>query len=100
MTHLYYDYILAVLQVFEGRDSVRYEAQRKIERCRERAAAFGNRRFSYEWLGQGTGLEMLVHYTDLPPVWDRNRLKMYPVCCSESQEELPASALHRRGHCV
>jgi tetratricopeptide (TPR) repeat protein len=69
---LYYDYILAVLQVLEGRDSVRYEAQRKIERCRERAAAFGNRRFSYEWLGQGTGLEMLVHYTDLPLVWDRN----------------------------
>jgi tetratricopeptide (TPR) repeat protein len=69
---LYYDYVLAVLQVFEGRDSVRYEAQRKIERCRERAAAFGNRRFSYEWLGDGAGLDMLVHYTDLPLVWDRN----------------------------
>src|SRR5262249_15336388 len=65
---LYYDYVLAVLQVFEGRDSIRYEAQRKIERCRERAAAFGNRKFSYEWLGDGTGLGMLVHYTDLPRV--------------------------------
>jgi tetratricopeptide (TPR) repeat protein len=69
---LYYDYVLSVLQVLEGRDSIRYEAQRKIERCRERAATFGNRRFSYEWLGGGTGLGMLVHYTDLPPVWDRN----------------------------
>jgi len=69
---LYYDYVLAVLQVLEGRESVRNEAQRKTQRCKERAANFGNRRFSYEWLGHGTGLEMLINYNDLPPVWDRN----------------------------
>ena len=75
---LYYDYVLAVLQVLEGRDSIRFEAQRKIERCRDRAATFGNRRFSYEWLGHGSGLGMLVHYTELPLVWDRNSPKDVP----------------------
>ena len=75
---LYYDYVLAVLQVLEGRDSIRFDAQRKIERCRDRAASFGNRRFSYEWLGHGSGLGMLVHYTDLPQVWDRNASKDVP----------------------
>jgi tetratricopeptide (TPR) repeat protein len=75
---LYYDYVLAVLQVLEGRDSIRFDAQRKIERCRDRAASFGNRRFSYEWLGHGSGLGMLVHHADLPQVWDRNSSKDVP----------------------
>ena len=69
---LYYDYVLAALQVFGGRDSVARETQRKIERCRDRTSGFGNRKFSYEWLGDGHGLEMLVHYSELPQVWDRN----------------------------
>jgi hypothetical protein len=69
---LYYDYVLSVLQVIDGRESIWREAQRKVERCRERASTFGNRKFSYEWLGHGTGLGMLVHYSDLPGDWDRN----------------------------
>lgn len=69
---LYYDYVVAVLQVMSGRESSWREASRKMQRCKERAAAFGNRKFSYEWLGHGDGLGMLVHYADLPD-WDRNR---------------------------
>ncbi len=69
---LYYDYVVSVLQVVSGRESAWREASRKIERCRERAAVFGNRKYSYEWLGTGEGLKMLVHYTDLPETWDRS----------------------------
>jgi hypothetical protein len=69
---LYYDYVLSVLQVIEGRESLLWDAKRKIERCRERASTFGNRKFSYEWVGQGAGFRMLVHYSDLPESWDRN----------------------------
>ena len=70
---LYYDYVIAVLQVFNGREATWREARRKIDRCRERAVSFGNRKFSYEWLGFGQGLEMLVHYSRIPESWDRNR---------------------------
>lgn len=69
---LYYDYVIAVLQVLGGRESAWREASRKIERCRDRAATFGNRKFSYEWLGHGEGLDALVHFTELPDDWDRN----------------------------
>jgi hypothetical protein len=69
---LYYDYVLSVLQVFAGRNSIAPQAIRKIERCRERASSFGNRKFSYEWLRHGTGLGALVHYSELPSSWDRN----------------------------
>jgi len=68
---LYYDYVISVLQVLAGRESSWREASRKVERCKERSASFANRKFSYEWLGQGKGLATLVHYTDLPP-WDRS----------------------------
>jgi hypothetical protein len=70
---LYYDYVIAVLQVISGRESAWREAGRKVDRCRERAALFGNRKFSYEWLGHGDGLGMLVHFSELPDDWDRSR---------------------------
>ena len=76
---LYYDYVLSALQVIEGRASVLREAQRKIVRCRERAFTFGNRKFSYEWLGLGSGLGALIHYSDLPENWDRNDPDSVPV---------------------
>ncbi|MDP9401783.1 MAG: hypothetical protein M3P85_00285, partial [Actinomycetota bacterium] len=69
---VYYDYVIAVLQLVSGRESAWREASRKIERCKERAAVFGNRKFSYEWLGHGDGLDMLVHYSEVPDTWDRN----------------------------
>lgn len=69
---LYYDYVLSVLQVVDGRESLWQEAKRKIERCQERSATFGNRRFSYEWLGRGSGLGMLLHHSELPENWEMN----------------------------
>lgn len=76
---LYYDYVLSALQVIEGRASMLREAQRKTVRCRERASTFGNRKFSYEWLGHGSGLGMLIHYSDVPESWDRNDPDSVPI---------------------
>jgi tetratricopeptide (TPR) repeat protein len=69
---VYYDYVMSVLQVISGRESLLREAQRKIDRCRARTAAFGNRKFSHEWLGHESGLGMLVNSADLPDTWDRS----------------------------
>lgn len=68
---LFYDYVLACLRVLKGQDSAIPEYQRKLERCKERSTFFGNRRFSYEWLGEGTELGKIVHHTDLRD-WDRS----------------------------
>ena len=68
---LFYDYVLACLRVLKGHDSAIAEYQRKLERSRDRSAFFGNRRFSYEWLGEGAELGRLVHHTDLRD-WDRS----------------------------
>lgn len=46
------------------------EYRRKLELSRERAANFGNRRFAYEWLGDGHELGRLVDHHDLPE-WNR-----------------------------
>jgi tetratricopeptide (TPR) repeat protein len=70
---LYYDYVIAVLQVIQGRESNWQEAKRKIDKCRERSMTFGNRKFSYEWLGCGEGLATLIHYSELPSSADLNR---------------------------
>ena len=69
---VYYDYVMSVLQVISGRESLLREAQRKIDRCRARNVAFGNRKFSHEWLAHGSGLGMLVNSADLPDTWDRS----------------------------
>ena len=68
---LFYDYVVACLRVLKGQDSAIAEYQRKLERSKERSAFFGNRRFSYEWLGEGAELGRLVHHTDLRD-WDRS----------------------------
>ena len=68
---LFYDYVIACLRVLKGQDSAIPEYQRKLERSRERSTFFGNRRFSYEWLGEGTELGAIVHHTDLRD-WDRS----------------------------
>jgi hypothetical protein len=67
----FYDYVLACLRVLKGQDSAIPEYQRKLERSKERSAFFGNRRFNYEWLGEGTELGRIVHHTDLRD-WDRS----------------------------
>jgi tetratricopeptide (TPR) repeat protein len=68
---LFYDYVLTSLRVLKGQDSAIPEYQRKLERSKERSTFFGNRRFSYEWLGEGTELGVIVHHTDLRD-WDRS----------------------------
>jgi tetratricopeptide (TPR) repeat protein len=68
----YYDYVLAALLALEGRESAAREYRRKLERSRERAGAFENRRFVYEWYGRGEGLARLVHHSELRD-WSRSR---------------------------
>lgn len=67
---LFYDYVLSFLLAMSGQSAAVADYQRKLERSRERAAWFGNRRFPYEWLGEGSGLAGLVHHSDLAG-WDR-----------------------------
>ncbi|WP_219463142.1 hypothetical protein [Nonomuraea rhizosphaerae] len=68
---LFYDYVLAAIRVLQNQPSVLPDYQRKLDRCRERANFFGNRRFNYEWLGKGTQLGQLVHHSDLRE-WERS----------------------------
>lgn len=67
---LFYDYVLSFLLAMSGQSAAVADYQRKLERSRERAAWFGNRRFPYEWLGEGSGIAGLVHHSDLAG-WDR-----------------------------
>lgn len=67
----FYDYVLAALRVLAGQDSAMPEYRRKLELSRERAANFGNRRFAYEWLGDGNELGRLVDHHDLRE-WNRS----------------------------
>jgi hypothetical protein len=67
----YYDYVLACLRVLKGQDSAIPEYHRKLERSKERSSFFGNRRFSYEWLGEEAELGRIIHHTDLRD-WDRS----------------------------
>lgn len=76
---LFYDYVLACLRVFDGQDSAIDEYRQKLERCRNRAAGFGNRHSTaYEWLGEGRELGQLVSYRDLRD-WDRREGKQPPA---------------------
>lgn len=75
---LFYDYVLAFLRAMDGAESAVAEYHKKVERCRERAAWFGHRRYAYEWLGAGTGLGRLVHHADLAG-WERRSEMAPPV---------------------
>jgi hypothetical protein len=67
---LFYDYVMSFLLAMSGQGAATSEYKRKLERSRERSAWFGNRRFPYEWLGDGNGIAGLVHHSDLVG-WDR-----------------------------
>lgn len=67
---VFYDCVISALLGLGGRDTALVEYRRKLDRSRERAAAFGNRRWMYEWYTSGSGLAQLVHHTDLQD-WDR-----------------------------
>lgn len=68
---LFYDYVTTALLAMAGRDTAATAYRRKLERSRDRAASFGNRRYIYEWYAAGTGLAQLVHHGDLQG-WDRS----------------------------
>ena len=68
---VFYDYVATALLAIGGRDTAAIEYRRKVERSRERAASFSNRRFGYEWYTGGNGLAQLVHHWDLRE-WDRS----------------------------
>lgn len=62
---LFYDYVMAMVTVIDGRESMLGQAERKLERCRVKSSEFGNRRLRREWLGPGDGLRALVHFSDV-----------------------------------
>lgn len=68
---LFYDYVISSLLALGGRDTAAMDYRRKVERSRDRAVAFGNRRFVYEWYTKGTELGQLVHHFDLRD-WERS----------------------------
>lgn len=68
---LFYDYVIGCLLALNGRDSAARQFRTKVNASRDRALNFGNRHYSYEWLGRGTGLGQLVHHSDLRG-WDAN----------------------------
>jgi tetratricopeptide (TPR) repeat protein len=69
---LFYDYVLSALFALEGRQTAIEQYRRKVERIRDRVAAFPRKRSEYEWLGKGSGLGALVHNRDLAD-WQRSR---------------------------
>lgn len=81
---VFYDYVTSVLLALSGRDTALVEYRRKLERSRERAAVFGNRRWVYEWYTSGSGLAQLVHHTDLED-WDRRAGGPDPLLLSRSR---------------
>jgi hypothetical protein len=75
----YYQYVLHMLQAFDGSSLARDEAERAIQDCQGLARFRRNRTLSFEWLGKGKGIARLVHYTQLGPrkddgFWERRHL--------------------------
>jgi len=62
---LYYLYVLETLKAIDGSDVAREHAERLLEECRRKARPLRNRTFSFDWLGEGTGMARLVHFTRL-----------------------------------
>jgi len=68
---LYYLYVLKVLEALEGSAIAANEAQKNIELCRSRAGFRRDRTISFEWLGEGNGLDKLIHQDQLGG-WDED----------------------------
>jgi hypothetical protein len=64
---LYYLYVLYALQAIEGSAVALDETNRYQEECRKQARQRGNRTKSFEWFGTGTGIQRLIHHSDLGP---------------------------------
>lgn len=61
----YYLYVLHALAALEGSALARGEADRALEDCRNLSRFRRNRHRSFEWLGKGTGVQQLVHESEI-----------------------------------
>jgi len=61
----FYLYVLHTLVALEGSTLARGDADRALEDCRNLSRFRRNRYRSFEWLGKGTGLQQLVHQSEL-----------------------------------
>lgn len=68
----YYLYVLHMLLAINGSTVAIDQATRTLERCREKSRYRSDRTWSYEWLGDKSGLKQLVHHNLLGD-WDRTR---------------------------
>lgn len=64
----YYLYVLHTLRALEGSAQGAADAERALEECRQFARLRRDRTRSFEWLGEGAGVEALVHQSRLG-VW-------------------------------
>jgi hypothetical protein len=68
----YYLYVLHMLLAINGSTVAIDQATRTLERCREKSRYRSDRTWSYEWLGNKSGLKQLVHHNRLGD-WDRTQ---------------------------
>lgn len=61
----YYLYVLHMLLAINGSTVAVDQATRALERCREKSRYSRDRTWSYEWLGNKSGLKQLVHHNRL-----------------------------------
>ncbi len=68
----YYLYVCHALKALQGSSLAREEARRYIEESRDMARLRRSRTKSLEWLGKGSGIQRLVHHSELGE-WDREK---------------------------
>ncbi len=68
----YYLYVLYVLLALDGDTTRLGKTEELINQSMERSRNLGKRTRSFEWLGEGTGLRRLKHYSELDE-WDEEK---------------------------
>ena len=67
----YYAYVLNALMAMDGSNLALQRYEQNLEECRDLTRFRRNRDRSYEWLGNGSGIDRLVHQSRLGN-WDRD----------------------------
>jgi len=62
---VYYLYLLYVLSALQGSVQAKDYAERYMEECRQMARFRRNRTNSFEWLGSRSGINSLIHHSEL-----------------------------------
>jgi tetratricopeptide (TPR) repeat protein len=62
---VYYLYLLYVISALEGSAQAKDYAERYMEECRQMGRFRRNRTNSFEWLGSGSGVNSLIHHSEL-----------------------------------